>query len=90
MKERIILFFALLGLTIGLQAQILEPVKWSFDQKKISGNEFELIFKAEIDPTWHLYSQDIPMAPPATIFTFVEGSGYEFVGSVTEESKVIE
>ncbi len=90
MKERIILFFALLGLTIGLQAQILEPVKWSFAQEKISGNEFELIFKAEIDPTWHLYSQDIPMTPPATTFTFVEGSGYEFVGSVTEESKVIE
>ena len=90
MKERIVLFFALLGLATGLHAQILEPVKWSFDQEKISGNEFELIFKAEIDPTWHLYSQDIPMTPPATTFTFEKGSGYEFVGSVTEESQVIE
>lgn len=90
MKERIILFFALISISIGLSAQILEPVKWSFSQEKLSDDEFELIFKAQIDPTWHLYSQDIPMTPPATTFTFEDGKGYELIGSVTEESKVIE
>lgn len=90
MKQRIILFFVLFSLTLGLSAQILEPVKWNFSKEKISDIEFELFFEAEIDPTWHLYSQDIPMSPPATTFTFEKGSGYELVGSVTEESKVHE
>ena len=90
MKERIILIFALISISLGLSAQILEPVKWSFSKEKISKNEYDLIFKAEIDPTWHLYSQDIPMTPPATTFTFEEGAGFEFIGSVTEESEVIE
>ncbi len=74
----------------GLQAQILEPVKWSFSSEKVSDTEFDLIFKADIENKWHLYSQDIPMSPPATNFNFEEGSGYEFVGKTVEVSEVIE
>ena len=75
---------------LGLSAQIFEPVSWEFSQKKISDNEYELVFKATIDHKWHLYSQDIPMAPPATTFSFQENDNYELVGGVTEESKVHE
>ncbi|HEY9115009.1 MAG TPA: protein-disulfide reductase DsbD domain-containing protein [Bacteroidales bacterium] len=90
MKNKIFaLTLFLLGF-ISLQAQILEPVKWSFSNKKISANEFELIFKATIEPRWHLYSQDIPMAPPATTFSFEESNQYELLGKVEEVSKVIE
>ena len=32
-------------------------VTWTYSQKKISADEFELTFKATIEPTWHLYSQ---------------------------------
>ena len=74
-----------------LNAQILEPVKWSFSSKKLSGNEYELIFKAKIDQNWHLYSQDIPMAPPATTFTFEKSNDYELIGKVVEDTtKLIE
>ncbi len=90
MKGKFILFIALFAVSIGINAQILEPVKWSFSQNKTSDNEFELIFKAKIDPHWHLYSQDIPMAPPATTFTFEKYDNAELIGKVTEESKVIE
>jgi len=90
MKGKFILIFAFIVLRFGLNAQILEPVKWSFSQEQISANEFNLIFTAKIDPKWHLYSQDIPMAPPATTFEFEKGEGYVLVDSVTEESKVIE
>jgi thiol:disulfide interchange protein DsbD len=34
-----------------------DHVKWSFAQKKLSADEYELSFTAKIDPTWHLYSQ---------------------------------
>ena len=90
MKGKIVLLIVLLSMSSALLAQILEPVKWNFSQNKISANEFELVFEASIDPTWHLYSQDIPMTPPATTFTFAENDKVEFVGKVTEESMVIE
>ncbi len=90
MKGKILLLFTIFSISIGLNAQILEPVKWSFSQQKISDNEFELTFKANIDPTWHLYSQDIPMTPPATTFLFEKSDKYELLGVVDETSKIIE
>ncbi len=90
MKQKIFLLLAALMITFGLKSQMLEPVKWSFSQTKISNDEFELIFKATIEPRWHLYSQDIPMSPPATTFTFKPSDQYKLVGRVVEESDVIE
>ena len=93
-KGTTLLLFALMGILLPVkfvQAQILEPVKWNFSTNKISDKEYELVFKAKIDPNWHLYSQDIPMAPPATTFQFEKNDAYELVGKVTEDStKVIE
>ena len=47
-----------------LFAQVLEPVKWSFDSKKISETKYELIMKATIENKWHLYSQFIDEGGP--------------------------
>ena len=87
-KFSTLLFFLIL--TFSLNAQILEPVTWSFSSNKINDKEYELIFKANIDLHWHLYSQDIPMSPPATKFTFKKNGDYTLVGKVAEESAVIE
>lgn len=73
-----------------LFAQILEPVKWSFSTQKIADKEYALIFTARIDNNWHLYSQDIPQAPPATTFTFKkDSSSYTLEGKVEEQGQVI-
>jgi ATP-dependent HslUV protease subunit HslV len=90
MKRSLNLFLLLIILNFGLSAQILEPVKWNFSSNKISDLEYELIFKADIDLHWHLYSQDIPTSPPATGFNFNENLDYSLVGDVSEESTVIE
>lgn len=58
--------------------------------KQISDTEVELIFKASIDEPWHLYSQDIPMAPPATTFNFDSIVGYERIGEVSETESISE
>lgn len=72
-------------------AQILEPVKWSFSTNQLSDNEAELIFSATIDPTWHLYSQDIPDGGPIpTEFIFEDAVGWEAVGPVEERGHVEE
>lgn len=65
-------------------AQIYEPVKWEFRSRMISATEAELLFMAKIEPKWHLYSQDIPMSPPATTFTFEAIQGYKLIGTVDE------
>jgi len=90
MKAKLLMLFSVLVFITGLNAQILEPVKWDFSQNKISDSEYELVFKATIDHKWHLYSQDIPMSPPATTFKFESGEGFELLGKVIEESPVIE
>jgi len=86
------LFLSILAVLLISTAfgQILEPVKWSFDQKMLNDKEAELVFKARIDKGWHLYSQDIPMSPPATTFTFNEGTGFELIGKVAEPEAVAE
>jgi thiol:disulfide interchange protein DsbD len=69
--------------------QIYEPVKWQFNSEETGENEYLLTFRAEIDEHWHLYSQDIPMSPPATTF-YWEGdtSLYDLIGEVTESESV--
>lgn len=84
--------FLLFGLLLSsnLFAQIHIPVKWKMTTNKINDTEVELIFKAEIEDTWHLYSQDIPMAPPATTFNFDSIVGYERIGEVSETESISE
>lgn len=80
--------FVLLLFPLFAQTQILEPVKWRFSTEKLGNDEFNLVFIADIEPRWHLYSQNIPMSPPATTFTFEKGAGYELMGKVTESEPV--
>ncbi|MAE09326.1 MAG: thiol:disulfide interchange protein [Bacteroidetes bacterium] len=90
MKHSITTIALLLLFTFGLNAQIFEPVTWSFSSNKINEKEYELLFTANIDLHWHLYSQDIAMSPPATTFSFEQNNNYELIGDVVEESVVIE
>ncbi len=71
-------------------AQILKPVKWSFTTKQISPSETQLIYTATIDPSWHLYSQDIPDdGPVPTSFNYEKSPAYSVIGKV-KEPKAIE
>ena len=82
----ILLFFFFFSMIA--KGQIFDPVIWKYSLEKISENEAELVFTAEIEDTWHLYSQDIPEGGPIpTSFSFVESSQFELVGSVVEVSK---
>ncbi|WP_066219581.1 protein-disulfide reductase DsbD family protein [Formosa haliotis] len=59
------LIIALAFLTLGfVNAQILDPVKWSTSVEKISDTEYNLISTAHIDAGWHLYSQTVPDGGP--------------------------
>jgi len=79
-----VLAMAMLTTTI-LHSQIYEPVKWNFAYESLGGNEYDLIFNADIDAQWHLYSQFIgDNGPVKTTFTFNDVKGCELVGEVRE------
>src|SRR5688572_28530562 len=82
----LVLLFSLLGQLVA-QAQILQPVKWSFDVSKREvkvGEEIELIFNAKIDENWYLYSSDFDpnLGPTVTTFEFKKSPAYEVIGKI--------
>ena len=89
MKKITILLSVLLFCLVGAQAQILEPVKWKTELKKISGNEAEIVFSATIDKGWHVYSVDMgDDGPVSASFHTDVLKGAQLVGKLTPRSKV--
>ena len=83
------LFVFLMTWIVGLftaSAQVENPTTWSFSQKDLGNNEYELTFKVAIQPEWHVYSMFTPEGGPmATSITFQEaGKGIELVGKAIE------
>ena len=75
----------------NLSAQVVSPVKWTFDQKKISDKEIEVSFNAAIDQGWHLYGTDLPDGGPvSTSFKFTpDSSNYCVTGALTSLTKPV-
>ena len=83
MKQIILTLFLIVSGLIS-HSQVVKPVKWNFSQNKVSDNEYELVFKAEIDEGWHLYSTDLPDGGPIkTSFYFESIENAELVGKLT-------
>ena len=86
---RLVLVVLVLSNLIGF-AQPKQYVNWTFSQKKLSVDEYELIFKAKIEPGFHLYSQiEVPGGALPTIFEFEKSTDYKLIGK-TSEPKPIE
>ncbi|MEZ4949095.1 MAG: cytochrome c biogenesis protein CcdA [Saprospiraceae bacterium] len=87
MRSLFLLFFSLLSIQF-VQAQILEPVKWTFDIEPLSGNEYNLKFTADLDEGWTIYSQfTSDDGPVPTVFEFDPGNHFTRVGKVEESGK---
>ena len=83
--KKITFVLALIVTTLLVQAQIVNPTKWSFDSRQ-NGDEVDLIFEATIDDGWHLYDTDLPEGGPiATTFVFEDSTLFDFVGSIQKD-----
>ncbi|RLD66906.1 MAG: disulfide bond formation protein DsbD [Bacteroidetes bacterium] len=88
MKKALAISVVILMGVMTLHAQISDPVKWTFTTENINGQEADLVFKASIDPPWHLYSAFLPAGGPiATTPWFNESDQYELAGDVIEVTK---
>ncbi len=87
MKKLLSLFFSIF-LLVNSQAQVINPVKWSYSTERISKTEYNLVFNAKIDKDWHLYSVYSPDNGPLPLFfEFEKSDNYEIVGKMTESPK---
>lgn len=90
--NKIIKKTALLGIllwsTLAGMAQVADPVTWSFSYEKTGEMEAELIFKADIERPWHIYSAFLPEGGPIATKPWInEMEHIEVVGDVVEVTK---
>ncbi|GEP50765.1 thiol:disulfide interchange protein DsbD [Flavobacterium noncentrifugens] len=85
MKKIYFLLLAFFGL-LQMNAQILNPVKWSTRTEKISATEFNLVFEGIIEDEWHVYSQFTPDGGPLPMeIKFKNAKGnFDLIGKATE------
>lgn len=90
MRKITLLLSVLFCCLIGVQAQILEPVKWKTEFKTLPDNEAEIVFTGKVDAGWHVYSVDLPDGGPiSATFNIDDLKGAELVGKLTPRSKVV-
>ncbi|NBZ97106.1 MAG: hypothetical protein EBR40_11930, partial [Proteobacteria bacterium] len=76
-------------------AQILNPIRWTFEVVQVQPDEALFRATASIDKGWHLYAQEMNFeegqsGPEPTAFTFMPHPDLKRMGKVVERSKVYE
>ncbi|MCB0554275.1 MAG: hypothetical protein KDD02_12045 [Phaeodactylibacter sp.] len=91
MKD-IFLVLLLSGSALLSTAQPLDnPVHWTYTAQTSGDGEIELVFTANIEPGWYLYSQYIgDDGPVPTSIVFYENEGYSLMEETREEGHKVE
>ncbi len=88
MKNILILMGVTMLMVTSIFAQVEDPVKWEFSVDNLNGQEAELVFTAEIDYPWHLYSSLLPAGGPIpTTPYYDESDAYTLVDGISESPK---
>lgn len=75
----LLVFFTIFN---GVFAQVLDPIQWTFEAKRIDNNKVEIICTATLEEGWHVYASSLPenTAIPTSIvieanesFTVIDG-----------------
>jgi Disulphide bond corrector protein DsbC len=86
MKKILIAVFLVLFAGFA-NAQINNPVTWTYTAKKIADKTYELHMTATIDGNWHLYAQDAGKGPEPTSFVFTPNPLVKYDGKIKEIGK---
>ncbi len=73
---------------LASQAQMLNPVKWTYTAKKISDKTYEIHATAVLENKWHIYAQEAGEGPEPTTFTFSPNPLVKLDGKVKEQGKL--
>lgn len=85
-------FLALCLMTMSAFSQNLNPVKWTFTKEKAKDGSLELVFTAEMEEGWYIYSQTLESedGPIPTTFSFMENHNVDFSSNIEEKGKKVE
>lgn len=66
----------------------MNPVKWQFSSDKNEDGSYTVLFVADVDDGWSIYSQHTdPSGPIPTAFIFNSDENIELIGDVEESGK---
>ncbi len=87
---RILLFWlVMIASSLFANAQIVDPVKWTFRAERTSESEASVVFTATIDDGWYLYSQNLPEGGPiATSFNIESSNSFKLAGKTIEPKPI--
>lgn len=86
MKKIFALLLMLLAVGLfRLEAQVNQPVRWSFSCEKAGSHEYVLEFKAVLPSGWMIYSMYTPEGGPMPVALELEKDGVEAVGKPLEK-----
>jgi len=90
MKKVLAFLFVLFSIVTNY-AQV-ERVKWTTEIEKLSDTEYHLIYQAEIEDHWHLYSQFLPEDSTIPTEFFYDdtqlGVDFELIGKAEESESI--
>ncbi len=82
---RILSLFLLTLISSIAIGQIETPVSWTLSQERLSENEFMLIYEADIDEGWYVYSQYLEDGGPIPTSFFYDDNENAKVAKTAEE-----
>lgn len=83
--KRVLASFFIIFLALSSFGQVVDPVEWTYQVEKGENQTATLVFKADIEMNWHLYSQNFEEGGPIrTTFHFNESPHYKLVGETSE------
>lgn len=84
-----LLLFSFLLFATSSFSQILEPVKWSFESNQLSEDEYELVYTANVESGWTIYSQyTSDDGPVPTSINYDTEEGFKLIGKAEESGHV--
>ena len=86
--KKIVTGLFLMMFAVAVNAQINNPVLWSYSAKKISDKVYEIHLTATITDNWHMYSQEGEDAPAPTSITFTANPLITLDGKAKEVGKM--
>ena len=88
--KRLVMSLLMGLLVLVAQGQMVNPVHFSSQLKKLKGNEGEIVFSATVDDGWHVYSTDMGNdGPISATFNVVKMEGVEKVGKLIPRGNII-
>jgi thiol:disulfide interchange protein len=88
--KKLAIIFIFFPTVFIVKAQIIEPIKWSFDLNQ-DGKEVQMHFIAEIKDGWHLYDTDLPEGGPiSTQVVYEDSSLFEITDKLRKQPQPVQ